>query len=206
MSAIIFDFDGTIADSFDLVLDLFYQLTNHPTFTASEIAEYKKLTFARALRKVKLPPRQIPFLLIKGRKIMASRLHEVKPFPGMKSALKGLHERGFQLLVISSNSNHNVETFLQDHGLHEYIDKVYGGIGLFSKAGALRKVMRQNKLKPVQCVYVGDEVRDIVAAKHARVRAAAVAWGYNDVSILKAHNPYFIIKIPADLAHVKAAE
>lgn len=199
MSAIIFDFDGTIADSFDVVLDLFYQLTGHAKFTPEEISEYKKLTFARALRKVKIPPRRLPVLLIRGRKIMADRISEVKPFPGMKAALKTLHDSGNLLMVISSNSNHNVETFLQQHGLHEYIDRVYGGIGLLSKSAALRKVMRQNRLKAADCIYVGDEVRDMLAARHARVRAAAVAWGYNDVTILKAQRPFAVLYTPGDL-------
>lgn len=199
MKAIIFDFDGTIADSFELVLDLYYELTGHPPFTQEEIAEYKGLTMRKAMKVVHLSPRQIPLLIIKGRAQMGQRLHEVKPFHDMKSVLQTLHEEGNLLLVMSSNSHQNVETFLKSHKLNSYIDTVYGGVGLLSKASALRKVLRQNKLDANKCFYVGDEVRDIVAAKRAHVRSVAVTWGYNNETILARKKPNIIAKTPDDL-------
>jgi phosphoglycolate phosphatase len=202
MSAIIFDFDGTIADSFDLVLDLFYGLTGKHRFSEQQIHELKKTTLLHAVKLVHLSPSQIPFLLIKGRAQMGKRLGEVKPFPGIQGTLKSLHEEGHELFIISSNSHHNVETFLREHHLSDYFDGVYGGVGLLSKASALRKVLRQKRIDQQDAYYVGDESRDVVAAKKAHVRAISVAWGYNDISILKAEKPYRIITKPSELLNV----
>jgi phosphoglycolate phosphatase len=199
MSALIFDFDGTIADSFELVLDLFYELTGTQRFSEEKIIEFKKTTLRHAVKLVHLSPRQIPFLLIKGRAQMGKRLNEVKPFPGIQAVLESLHSGGHKLFIISSNSHHNVEVFLEEHNLSEYFDGVYGGVGLLSKAGALRKVIRQRKLDHSDTYYIGDESRDVIAAKRARVRAISVAWGYNDISILKAEQPYKIAMQPSDL-------
>ncbi len=199
MSAIIFDFDGTIADSFDLVLDLFYELTGKPRFSEQQIQDFKKTTLRHAVKLVHLSPRQIPFLLIKGRAQMGKRLNEVKPFPDIQKTLQLLHDEGHELFIISSNSHHNVETFLNQHNLSEYFDGIYGGVGLLSKASALRKVLRQKRIDHRDAYYVGDESRDIIAAKKAHVRAISVAWGYNDSSILKDEKPYKIISKPSEL-------
>jgi phosphoglycolate phosphatase len=199
MSALIFDFDGTIADSFELVLDLFYELTGTEHFSEEKITEFKKTTLRHAVKMVHLSPRQIPFLLIRGRTQMGKRLNEVKPFPGIQSTLETLHREGHKLFIISSNSHHNVETFLMTHNLSEYFDGVYGGVGLLGKASALRKVMRQRKLDHTDTYYIGDESRDVIAAKRAHVKAISVAWGYNDISILEAEKPYKIAVNPKDL-------
>jgi phosphoglycolate phosphatase len=200
MSAIIFDFDGTIADSFDLVLDLFYEITKHPRFTPERIAEFRSTpSLRKAAKAVNITPRQVPLLLIKGRVRMGKRLNEVKPFRGIEPVLRSLHKDGHLLLVISSNSQHNVEAFLNSHGLTGYFDAIYGGVGLLGKASALRRVIRQNKIDHLNCFYVGDEVRDVLAAKHAHVRSIAVGWGYNDVSILRASEPLAVADRPSDL-------
>jgi phosphoglycolate phosphatase len=200
MSVIIFDFDGTIADSLAVVLELFYEMTGHPALTAEEIAVLRRTPSVRQVAKaVGITPRQIPRVLMKGRALMSSRLDEVRPFTGIDSVLAALHADGHRLLMISSNSRPNVEGFLRTHQLDQYFDEVYGGIGLLRKAGALAKVIRQNRSDPSECFYIGDEVRDILAAKKARVRSVAVAWGYNDYDILAAEQPFAVAKAPQDL-------
>lgn len=201
---IIFDFDGTIADSFEVVLDIFYDLTGKERFTDEQIAAYRKLTLKKISKEVGVSFSQIPLLLVKGRTIMVHRMPEVKVIPGMKDALKSLHDVGWQLMVISSNSKQNVEDYLRTHDMDQYFDRVYGGVGLFGKTMALRKVIKQNKVDRQNCFYVGDEIRDMQAAHKARVGAVAVTWGYNDVSILKAEKPHAIAETPAQLVDIFA--
>lgn len=203
---IIFDFDGTIADSFEVVLDIFYELTGTEHFTDEQIAAYRKLTLKKISKEVGISFSQIPLLLVKGRTIMVHRMPEVKVIPGMKEALKSLHEDGWRLMVISSNSKQNVEAYLATHGLEQYFYRVYGGVGLFGKTMALKKVIKQNKVDRQTCFYVGDEVRDMQAAHKARVGAVAVAWGYNDVSILKTEKPHAIAEKPAQLVEIFARQ
>lgn len=100
---------------------------------------------------------------------------------------------------MSSNSQPNVESFIREHKLEDCFNGIYGGIGLFSKARSLRKVIRHNKLDYNECFYIGDEVRDINAAKRAKVRSVGVAWGYNDASALKNEKPYAVVNNPEEL-------
>jgi len=129
---------------------------------------------------------------------MHQRIDEVKTFPGLHDVLGQLHARGHQMFVMSSNSQQNVEHFLRTHNLENYFDDVYGGIGLFSKTRALRKIMHRNKLRPEDCYYIGDEMRDVQAAKKARMRAVAVAWGYNSDEALRKQAPFALAQQPSD--------
>jgi HAD superfamily hydrolase (TIGR01549 family) len=203
MSVLIFDFDGTIADSMDLAIEIFYEVTGHPRIDDPErIAYLRTLPLLKVARVAKVAPHQIPRLLLKGRTLMHQRIDEVKTFPHLHDTLEHLHTDGYQLFVMSSNSQQNVEHFLQKHHLAEYFDGVYGGVGLFSKTGALRKIMRRNKLQPEDCYYIGDEMRDIAAARKAHIRPVAVAWGYNAVSALRKQSPFAVAEKPTDLERI----
>lgn len=199
---IIFDFDGTIADSFEVVLEIFYELTGKVPFSNEEIVEYRKLPLKKVSKKIGISVRQVPVLLVKGRAMMIHRMRDVKPIPGMQDALKELQDMGWRLMVISSNSHQNVEEYLRVHHLDMYFDRVYGGVGLFGKSSVLRRVIKQNKLDRSTCYYVGDESRDIQAAHKSRIGSVGVIWGYNDISLLKSEKPTAIAESPAGLVAI----
>ncbi|HEY1645149.1 MAG TPA: HAD hydrolase-like protein [Candidatus Saccharimonadales bacterium] len=194
MRTIIFDFDGTIADTFKLNIEIAHQLTGHPSLiNASEVKELKKASMIEVAKDLDIPKYMWPFLLFRGRRIMSSRLNEVKPFEGIDEVLEALHKNGYRMYVMSTNSTKNIAYFLTSHGLSGYIKKIYGGVGLVAKAGALRKILKQNKLKPGDAIYVGDEVRDIEAAKDVDVPVVAVAWGFNDPDRLAQEAPMVLV-------------
>jgi len=202
---IIFDFDGTIANSFEVVLELFYELTGHERFTPERITELRRTPVRKVIKELGIPLRQAPRLLVQGRTLMRQRMHEVRVIPGLHEALAALRRDGWQLMVVSSNSHQNVEAYLEEHKLREYFDQIYGGVGLFSKTQSLRKVIRQNRLGRDACFYVGDEIRDVQAANKAHVRCVSVGWGYNDASILRTEKPFALAETPADLIKIFAA-
>jgi phosphoglycolate phosphatase len=202
-SSLIFDFDGTIANSFEVAEKIFYELTGHePVTDESLIAYLRRQPLLKAAKEMHISPAQLPRLLIKGRALMQNRMHQVKAFSGIAPVLRELHDEGNRLFIISSNSQPNVEEFLKEHDLLECFDRVYGGVGLFSKARVLKKVMRRNRINPEDSFYIGDEVRDINAAKHAGVRIVSVAWGYNDIEALKDEKPFATAMKPTDLIQV----
>jgi HAD superfamily hydrolase (TIGR01549 family) len=203
MSVLIFDFDGTIADSMDLAIEIFYEVTGHPRVEdPARIAYLRTLPLLKVAKEARVAPHQIPRLLLRGRSLMHQRIDEVKTFPHLHDTLQQLHEAGYQLFVMSSNSQQNVEHFLQKHALADYFDGVYGGVGLFSKTGALRKIVRRNKLQASDCYYIGDEMRDMNAARKAHIQPIAVAWGYNDVHALRGQNPFAVAEKPSDLLRI----
>ena len=200
MKTVIFDFDGTLADSFSLTLEIAYELTEIPRLSDQEIARLRRLTLLKAVRELHIPLRRLPRLLLHGSQKMHERIHEVHPFPGISELVSGLHNSGaYKLLVISSNSEQNVRSFLRANNLEDLFDGVHGGVGFFDKAAALRKVLRKNALKRDNCYYVGDEERDLIAAKRVGVRSVGVSWGYQDALALAVHKPNALVRTPAEL-------
>lgn len=199
MKNIIFDFDGTLADSFEVALEVAHELTGIARLAPAEMTRLRRLPVLKILRELNIPARRLPRLVLQGRQRMSERMDEVHPFAGIPEALAALHKQGHQLLVISSNSERNVRTFLRTHTLEQYFGGVHGGVGLFDKAGALRKVLRRRKLAREACYYVGDEVRDIAAAQKAGIPIVAVGWGYQDPEALAARQPFALVQSPGDL-------
>ncbi len=202
MKTLIFDFDGTIADSFELVLSIAYELTGVRQVSNQEIARLRRLSLLRVIRDLRIPFARLPNLFLRGRQRMHERIHEVRPFPGMPKALNELHASGYHLLVMSSNSEQNVRAFLRANNLESYFDGVYGNVAVFSKAAALRKVMRNNRIEAQHCYYIGDEVRDVVAASKARVEPIAVSWGYQDREALAKYHPSALVSDPKELLNL----
>jgi phosphoglycolate phosphatase len=202
MKTLIFDFDGTIGDSFELVLEIAYELTGIERQNATEVERLRRLPLLKAVREMRIPMWSVPRLLVKGRQKMLERIGEVHPFPGMPEVLRELHANGYHLLVTSSNSEHNVRSFLRTNELESYFDGVYGNASVFNKAHSLKDVMKKNKLDAADCFYIGDEVRDVVAAAKVGIEPVAVAWGYQAKPALAKYHPYALLDEPTDLLQI----
>lgn len=197
---ILFDFDGTLADSFETVVNIFYDLTDYPRIDDQELVAFlRKQPLSVVFKALHIKPIQVPRLVMKGRKMMGERMDEVRVFEGIPEAIKELHTQGYQLYVMSSNSAPNITQFLKSNELDQYFRRVYGGVGLFNKAAAIRKIMRQNNLQAEDCIYIGDEARDIEGSHKAGLKIVSVGWGYNDAVMLRACKPEKLIERPNEL-------
>lgn len=205
--AVIFDFDGTIADTFGLAVDIFYHVTNRvEPLPPEEIARLRELSLPQVAIALGVPFWKVPYLAWRGRRLFANRIHQAAAVPGMAETLESL-KLTYDLFVVSSNSEKNVRIFLGEHNLDQHFRQVYGNAKLYGKARILRKICQRGDYIPAQTVYVGDETRDIEAAHHAGLKSIAVAWGYNNLKALHNHKPDKIVfdasEIPAFLATIK---
>jgi phosphoglycolate phosphatase-like HAD superfamily hydrolase len=203
MRAIIFDFDGTIGDSFKVAVEIAHTITHRNQLVMpEEVVRLRKLRMLEVARELKLSKWQWPFLLIRGRRQMTKRLREVQPFPGIADVLRQLQKDGYDLYIMSSNSEQNIQQFLTEHGMATFIRKIYSGVGLLGKARALRKVLKEKSLIAKDVIYIGDESRDIEAAKQVDMPCVAVAWGYNAPELLAEHAPMVIVHTMKQLQQV----
>ena len=188
---LIFDFDGTISDSLELMLDIAHELTHKPQLkNKEEIERFRDLSLVRAVSELDIPKRLWPILLIKGRKMMAERLIEVKLFADIPKVIKEFHDLGFDMYIVSSNSKKTILSILQNYKLDKYFINIYGGIGLLGKAKALGFILKQLSLEPDKTIYIGDETRDIVAAKKNRIKSIGVTWGFMSKKNLLSEEPW----------------
>jgi len=188
--AIIFDFDGTIADSLPAVVQVFEELTKHPErFSPEQIDSFRDLSVPELLHALNVPKWKVPRLLIKGRQMIHTHLHDIKVHHGMADVLKSLHEQGIPLYILSSNSTENLKDYVRWHKLDKYFTAVYGGASVFGKAPKLLKLIEEQGIDSTQTWYVGDEMRDVSAARAIGLHIASVAWGYNTRAALERKKP-----------------
>lgn len=204
MNAIIFDFDGTIADSFDHVLAFLLQQAgrNPADVTPDEYVKLKGLAMRDLATHVGIPSWRLPYTYFKGKSVMSRNIGKVQAFEGITEVLSSLHKEGFKLFIVSSNNKSNIIAFLTQHGLSGYFEKVYGNAGWFGKGKVLRRVVKQNHLVASKSVYVGDEVRDLVGAHDAHMPSVAVNWGFGSEEQLLLQNPTIVVRSVAELQKV----
>jgi phosphoglycolate phosphatase-like HAD superfamily hydrolase len=197
--AIIFDFDGTIADSFLTALDVLYELTHRDEpLPKEDISRLRGLTTRGVLHELGIPPWNVPFLAIRARRALAGRLSEIPLIPGIDKAIKKLSKR-YTLFVLSSNSRENVRAFLERFAMADCFQDVYGSASPLWKQRKIKQLLRENDLVASTTWYIGDETRDVQAAHSVGLNMAAVTWGYNNLHALKGQNPEALIFTPDEL-------
>jgi phosphoglycolate phosphatase len=58
---------------------------------------------------------------------------------------------------------------------------------------------KKHQIHHSEVIYVGDEDRDIIAAKKAKIKNIAVSWGYNSKNKLRQLNPDFLVNSPKEM-------
>lgn len=198
MNAIIFDFDGTIADSYDQVLQFLVKKSGR-VLSEEQKEQMRGLSMKELAQAAGTPTWRLPLIFLQGRSALKKHMHQTPIFDGMPAVIANLHQENYQLFIMSSNSRHNISRFLTEHGLGGYFHRIYGNAGWFSKAASLKKVMQQNGLEPEKTVYVGDEVRDVVAAHGAGMPCIAVNWGFASEAQLLQHSPTVLARTSVEL-------
>ncbi len=203
---IIFDFDGTIADTLHALIETYNSVA--PTYRCKqvELKEIEALRQGHFMRKLMtdygITSWKLPFVFRAIRKGLQSKMKDAKPFEGMPEVLKKLKAEGFELGIISSNAKENIEIFLRAQGLEDIFSFVVFHRNLFGKHVAFNRFLKERKMLPGDLTYIGDEERDIVAAKRSGLKNIAVTWGYQSHSILKLSNPDQIVDKPEELLSI----
>lgn len=201
-ATVIFDFDGTIADSMQLLFSIYNALAR--TFGCRTISEEEREKL-RGLRPQEIfceygmTLAKMARFAIRIRREIAIRIPEVKLFDGMAELLQQLSNDGFRLGIISSNAEANLHSFLNANDLSPLFDFVWSGKNLFGKERVIRKCIRRKKLLPDRVIYVGDETRDVEAVRKVGIPMVAVTWGYSAAEALRKMEPEILVDTPEAL-------
>ena len=197
---LIFDFDGTLARTFPLAMEIFNKLASVHNFIPIEDFEEArtqptKVFFKQhGIRIWKLSK------FVKGfQEEMQKRAGEIEAVPGLPEVLHELQGRGYRLGILSSNAESHIRERLGAFGLGDAFEFVSSYPKMFGKAKMLRRIARQLGLNRDEITYVGDEIRDMEAARKGGFPSVGVTWGYHAESLLAQSTPGHIAHAPRDL-------
>jgi phosphoglycolate phosphatase-like HAD superfamily hydrolase len=187
VKTILFDFDGTIADTFpQFVKAVNHQLEKLGREPITEPRRYQHLGLREAVREFRVPLWRLPLFVKGARALLMEWTAGARVHKGMKGALRALRKK-YEVIIVTSNSAAVVEAYCVKHAIK--VDGIVGDLGIFGKARALRKLQKTKTIVG----YVGDEVRDLRACRKVGMKMIAVTWGYNSRAAFKTHKPDALI-------------
>jgi phosphoglycolate phosphatase len=194
----VFDFDGTLADSFPFFLQVFDTVADTHGFRRLDrtaLASWRGLDTRALMRTVGLPMWKMPRVMRQFHALMAAELSGAAPrvslFEGVETMLRALAARGVMLALLSSNSEANVRAVLGPE-LAALFAHYACGVSLFGKRQKLRRLLSATGLPRAAVLCIGDELRDLDAAHSEGLAFGAVTWGYSSTEALSARRPDYL--------------
>lgn len=196
LSLVILDFDGTIANSAPWFFSVFNEVAEKHGFRRVSEKEGQALrskSTAQILAHLGIPQWRLPLIARDMRRRNA--LADIALFEGMAQIIESLVARGIHVAIASSNSETNIRKVLGRTA--DNIAYFSCGASLFGKSRHFRRLMRSYDPRGVLCI--GDETRDIGAARAVNIRCIGVTWGYASASALSAERPDHLVHSVAEL-------
>ncbi|MFK5922770.1 MAG: HAD-IA family hydrolase [Verrucomicrobiota bacterium] len=205
---LIFDFDGTLADTLAVGVEIFNDVAGDyglKTVSAEEVEELRKLNTRALLDRLGISRLMAVKMAARIRHLLSKRIDEVPLMPGAEKMIRDLSDAGFGMGILSSNAVDNVRRFLAHYDLENCFHFVEAGASLFGKGSRLRSILKRERREAPAVMYVGDETRDMEAARDAGIHGVAVCWGANEREAMLTEDPDFCVDAPEELVKVALA-
>jgi phosphoglycolate phosphatase len=202
ISDVVFDFDGTIADSKAVLISAYNQVAEKHRFNPlaeTDIPVLSRLSIPERCRKMNVPLYKLPSVVVEVSRSYKNVVDSVAAFDGMIPVLHTLHRHGLTVGIISSNAAENIQRFLSRNGMDSFVQRVHCSSNIFGKDKVISRYLRKYGLTPEQVLYVGDEERDVVACRKTKLRVLSVSWGLESLDVLTRASPDFIAHQPTEI-------
>ncbi len=199
---LLFDFDGTLVNSFNCVIEKAILLSEEFKFRKikeDEIDGLRELSAKELIKFLNIPMYKIPKLIRHMRQHLHNEIKNLTPVTNIYQVLEKLYNAKHTLGILTSNSVENVSMWLDLHKMQHFFKFIHMESHYVSKKYLLRKTIKKYKIDKSQVYYIGDETRDIDAANRNAIKSIAVTWGYNSEKSLLQFQPSFVAKNPGDL-------
>lgn len=186
----IFDFDGTLFDSFDdvmICLDETLRAHDFPTLTRQGYIESVGGNIDDIMSKVlkdNSTPENIELIKKTYESLYdASEKENTKPYPGIHELLEKLEQNNIILAINSNRSTDSIRYFVEKH---------LSGIDFLEIEGhnpphpskpnsyGVDKIIKKASADFDEAIYIGDSKTDIKTAKNAGIECVIVKWGYGN--------------------------
>lgn len=208
---IIFDFDGTLADTTATILTT-YQITikelGAETRTDAECQATIGLPLKEGFRQLypNFSVTELDNYVDTYRKIFNKNKHRLIPelYPGVKETLEEMAKLGIQMSIASSRSKESLIEFCSDNGILEYFSLILGADDVVrAKPNPEPVLLTLEKLQKdaTQTIVVGDMPVDIEMGKGANCRTVGVSYGNSSRQALIKSGSSIIIDSFPELIH-----
>lgn len=201
---LIFDFDGTLADTLAFTINSAIEINRKLELLNDEkvnIEKFRSMDSSEFFKELEISKLKLLWFVFKYQRKLVKRINDTKTFDGLPEVLRQLKSLDVKMGIVTSNSKGNTVEFLKNNDL-ELFDFIYCSLDYFHKNKMIERAVKKYSLKKGDTIYIGDEVRDIKAAKDAQIKVASVTWGYNFESVLAKYNPDYILNTPKDLLNL----
>jgi phosphoglycolate phosphatase len=200
----IFDFDGTLADSFPFFVRTYNQLAaeyNIRSLDLSEASQLRHMGAREIMQFVGMPAWKLPMIAKRFTDLMKANTSGIRHFPQIPEVLETLASSGVELAVVSSNSQSNIASILPAETL-KLFNHFECGSSIFGKAPRLKACVKALRFSAEQAIYIGDQTEDLEAARKAKTAFGAVAWGYASIEFLRRGEPDEVFEHVTDIARL----
>ncbi|PXY03280.1 HAD family hydrolase [Marinifilum breve] len=210
IKGVIFDLDGTLANSIEDIADSMNQVLEENNFPTHDYATYK--TFVgrgvKTLVEKSLPLENRDTTEIEKNFDRMMQVYDenciVKTclYPGIKDLLDALSERNIKISVFSNKANELtqkvVKVLLADWKL-EYVLGAGGDIPRKPDPKGAILISEKMRIDPSELMYIGDSGVDMATAQNSGMHAVGVLWGFRDMEELLTNGAQTILEKPMDL-------
>ena len=198
----IFDFDGTLANSLPWFRASFQDMIARFDLApvgADEIEGLRMMTGRQIMARLNVPMWRLPAIVSDMRKRKLAAAGEISLFDGVGEMLSAFQRFGITVAIVSSDTEESVRRVLGPTAA--LVSRFDCGAAIFGKHRKFRRVARSFGTKPADTICIGDEIRDIEAARAAGMDSGAVAWGYAFPAALRAVEPTHVFNSIEELTH-----
>lgn len=205
---ILFDLDGTLLDTNELILTSFLHTLRtflpEKTFTREDIIPHMGKTLYDMMN---LFDEQRAEEMVEFYREHNVSMHDemVTAFPDVPEVIKDLYQQGYKLGIVTTKQRNTVEMGLKLCGLKEYMSSVVTIEDVERPKPhpePVLKAMAELKADHETTLMVGDSPFDIQAAQQAGIASAGVAWSLKGEDVLRSFSPTYMLRTMRDLYHI----
>ena len=207
--AVLFDLDGTLADTLPDLAAATNAALRENGFPECPLGDYPhmvgngaRLLVQRALHEAATDDTVEQVLASFLRIYDELCLREVRLYPGIDETVRRLHEAGYHLLVVTNKPQQQADKIVRHFFGDTLFEGVYGGGSAYPKKPdptSAQLALRQGNADPAASWFVGDSDVDVLTAKAAHLRCVGAAWGFRGEAELRRAGADAVAMTAADI-------